>query len=132
MLAVFLSLVLASCTTLQQLPPVLAAPIEVCSPNVIEEYFQERPMQSVLFQRPDMGAFLSQFEVCKHEFVLSVPTFKTVDGRDISLPYKITIDTTNRTAPSGCVRRESVRTLPIRFVIFCFDDDRLVQSGGEY
>jgi hypothetical protein len=61
-------------------------------------------MQSVLFPRPEMGAFLSQLEVCKLEFVLPVPTFKTVDGREISLPYKLATDTMNRTAPSGCVR----------------------------
>ena len=88
-------------------------------------------MQSVLFQRSDMAPFISQFANCKHEFTLEVPTFETIDRRVISFPYRIAIDTTNAPDPAGCIRRESIRTIPIRFVTYCFDGDSLVEADAD-
>ena len=108
------------------------AAIDRCPPELVEQYFEERPLQSVLFQRSDLGVFVGQFKICEHEFFLDVPTFDTVDGRNIPLSYRILVDTENTRAPSGCIRRESVQTTPISYVVFCFVGPNLVFSGGDY
>src|SRR3546814_8998229 len=79
------SLVLAGCTFPQRPLPVQAAQFDTCSPEIVEQYFNAYPLQSVLFERNAMGAFLGQFRVCEHEFVLTVPNVAKRDGRTLSI-----------------------------------------------
>ena len=120
------------CSWSTRLQPARDAYLGVCDPLVVEAYFRDQPMQSALFERSDMAPFIGQFAKCKHEFVLEVPTFEAIDGRVISFPYRISIDTTNAPDPFGCIRRETISSIPRKFVTYCFDGNSLVEADADY
>lgn len=131
-IVILLATTIWGCSWSTRFQPARDAYLGACDPVVVEAYFRDQPMQSALFQRGDMARFISQFAYCKHEFTLEAPTFETIDGRAIGLPYRITIDTTNTPDPAGCIRRETISTIPIKFVTYCFDGDSLVEADADY